>query len=437
MRCTYKLRSNLKILIAIPILFTLFIKLRLDNQSTQIDTDQQSRSSDPPFLAYQPPANDENATQFATNLKEIIKRENKAQYIRNEHFLNSNERAVNLTVLFVQVNRRITYLKELIDSLKNVQGISNTTLIIFSHDYYDDELNKLVADIDFAPTMQIFYPYMLQVYFNKYPGPQWDDCNPDNMTKELAVLAGCANAKSYDSYGHYRSYKVVQIKLHWFWKLNFLFEQIRYLSDKNFDVLLLEEDYFLMPDSLYLIHKLKEKVRSPLDIISLGFFKKQKQETDYKGNGRFFSRAVWHSGFHNTGMVINTAIWNALKGCAAIFCSYDDYNWDWTMQFVGQKCYPPGFNVIYLPASRVLHIGACGTHFKGKACDVSQKSRELNEIIEAQNDFFFPSNPVQQTESKVVIKLTKPNGGWPDPRDHQLCKSFLDNQNDTQVISAS
>jgi hypothetical protein len=51
----------------------------------------------------------------------------------------------------------------------------------------------------------------------------------------------------------------VQIKLHWFWKLNFLFEQIRYLSDKNFDVLLLEEDYFLMPDSLYLIHKLKEK----------------------------------------------------------------------------------------------------------------------------------------------------------------------------------
>ena len=59
-----------------------------------------------------------------------------------------------------------------------------------------------------------------------------------------------------------------------------------------------------------------------------------------------------------------------------------------------------------------VFTGLSGTHFKGKACDVSQKSRELNEIIEAQNDFFFPSNPVQQTESKVVIKLTKPNGGW-------------------------
>ena len=68
---------------------------------------------------------------------------------------------------------------------------------------------------------------------------------------------------------------------------------------------------------------------------------------------------------------------------------------------------------------------------------MSQKAAELNRLIKDQKDFFFPSDLAQQGESKAVIKLVKPNGGWPDPRDHQLCKSFVGNPNDTQVVGAS
>lgn len=82
-------------------------------------------------------------------------------------------------VLLVQVHNRSQYLTELIDSLREVKYI-NESLVIFSHDVEDPNLNTLVRSIDFCATLQIFYPYSIQLYPHEFPGLDPNDC-PENM----------------------------------------------------------------------------------------------------------------------------------------------------------------------------------------------------------------------------------------------------------------
>lgn len=54
-----------------------------------------------------------------------------------------------------QVHTRITYLRHLIVSLAQARDIEKT-LLIFSHDYYDEDINDLVQSIDFCKVMQVY-----------------------------------------------------------------------------------------------------------------------------------------------------------------------------------------------------------------------------------------------------------------------------------------
>jgi len=77
----------------------------------------------------------------------------------------------------------------------------------------------------------------------------------------------------------------------------------------------------------------------------------------------------WISSKHNMGMAFNRVTWNKLRKCAAQFCSYDDYNWDWSLQYIAQTCVPSsrgagiapraesGLITMTMRAPRVFHIG--------------------------------------------------------------------------------
>ena len=81
----------------------------------------------------------------------------------------------------------------------------NETLVIFSHDVYMKEMNEIVEAIDFCAvcltllllkflskdffliiyfvftkTLQIFYPFSIQLYPNKFPGEDPNDCQKIN-----------------------------------------------------------------------------------------------------------------------------------------------------------------------------------------------------------------------------------------------------------------
>ncbi|VDQ16696.1 unnamed protein product [Trichobilharzia regenti] len=75
----------------------------------------------------------------------------------------------------IQVHNRTLELTLLIESLRRVKGIEKA-LVIFSHDFYSDEMNNLIASIRFTRTVQIFYPHSTQIFPNSFPGTDPRDC---------------------------------------------------------------------------------------------------------------------------------------------------------------------------------------------------------------------------------------------------------------------
>ena len=109
-----------------------------------------------------------------------IKLVNKEQNIRNEDIFGA---VTNATVIVaIQCHNRLQYLRQLVISLSQAAGIDKT-LIVFSHDYWDDAINDLVNSVDFAKTMQIFYPFSIQTHPNEFPGESSHDC-PRNAKKD-------------------------------------------------------------------------------------------------------------------------------------------------------------------------------------------------------------------------------------------------------------
>ncbi|XP_076651396.1 alpha-1,6-mannosyl-glycoprotein 2-beta-N-acetylglucosaminyltransferase isoform X1 [Halictus rubicundus] len=142
----------------------------------------------------------------------------------------------------------------------------------------------------------------------------------------------------------------------------------------------------------------------------------------------------WISSKHNMGMAFNRVTWNKLRKCAAQFCSYDDYNWDWSLQHIAQSCVPPskgagvtprtesGLVTMMMRAPRVFHIGECGVHHKKTNCESTAAIAKVQNVLKAAHQHLFPNQltlTVAGTAKKA--KLRKGNGGWGDVRDHRLC----------------
>ncbi|XP_032672720.1 alpha-1,6-mannosyl-glycoprotein 2-beta-N-acetylglucosaminyltransferase isoform X1 [Odontomachus brunneus] len=142
----------------------------------------------------------------------------------------------------------------------------------------------------------------------------------------------------------------------------------------------------------------------------------------------------WISSKHNMGMAFNRVTWNKLRKCAAQFCSYDDYNWDWSLQYIAQTCLPPsrgagiapraesGLITMTMRAPRVFHIGECGVHHKKNNCESTAVIAKVQNVLKAARSHLFPTQltlTIAGTAKKT--KLRKGNGGWGDVRDHQLC----------------
>lgn len=111
-----------------------------------------------------------NDSQLLFNISETqrsIERYNDYQTIINEEVFGPLMN--DSVIIVVQVHMRITYLRHLIVSLAQARDISKT-LLIFSHDFYDEEINQLVQSIDFCRVMQIFYPFSIQTHPNEFPG---------------------------------------------------------------------------------------------------------------------------------------------------------------------------------------------------------------------------------------------------------------------------
>jgi len=97
-------------------------------------------------------------------------------------------------------------------------------------------------------------------------------------------------------------------------KLSYTFDQLNETKNiDNLQVLLLEDDYYLFPDTIYTLRKLTEKASNDYNVISLGFNQRYKYVETYLAELYFISN--WDSAYHNTGMVLNRLQWKMIKNC--------------------------------------------------------------------------------------------------------------------------
>jgi len=410
------------------------------------------------------------------SLKDIqkkIKEANKAQIIHNESLFGpiSND----TIIIVVQVHDRIKYLRHLIKSLSLAAGIDQT-LLIFSHDVWDEQLNYLVRSIDFALVLQIFYPFSLQTHTHTFPGESSRDC-PRDATQHRVISSKCTNSAWPDIHGHYREAKFTQTKHHWWWKANQVFHNLKVSKDFQGYFLFLEEDHYASEDFLHVLKLMidsKNNFGSQVDILCLGtYLRKFNFRANSKQNRRdpmiparemqrhdrrlhamqhaekrslgsprqllwvsdilqsvlnVFNKAEvseWISSKHNMGMAFTRTEWIKMVACSSSFCKYDDYNWDWSLQHVSLNCMQDKLQVMMVKGPRVFHIGECGVHHKKSRCDSDSVIEKLKTIIKTANRYFFPDSlSVSRLNTKRKTKLKKANGGWGDKRDHWLCMNF-------------
>ena len=321
-------------------------------------------------------------------------------------------------IILVQIHDRPENLRHLLTSLKNTRGIANATLVI-SRDYFSDEIDSIIESINFVRYIEIFFPFSMQLYHGAFPGEDPNDC-PRDISKQDARDAKCNNAEHPDMYGHYREVKFVQIKHHWFWKLNMVFSGMRVFQHSASPVLLLEEDYYVVPDIIHCVRKVLEmKISDEYPVISLGNYDKS---PDYYYKGTELQVVPWVSSKHNMGMVLKPSFYEQFLLCTEQFCDFDDYNWDWSLQAVSPNCMQKSLHVISFSATRVYHIGTCGTHTHG-TCDIDAVVQKTLSNFQNSN-LLFPSNlQVSKTDTNRAPTVT-PNGGWGDVRDRTLCKKY-------------
>ncbi|KAL5283248.1 MGAT2 family protein [Megaselia abdita] len=252
--------STAAILSMVPSVFHKFLTSKTRNQTVAVTT-QNGTITDP----YHPP-----------NISEILKfisKYNDLQIVLNEDVFGPLQN--DSVIIVIQVHSRITYLRHLIVSLAQAREISRT-LLIFSHDFYDEDINDLIQSIDFCKVMQIFYPYSIQTHPYDFPGVDPGDC-PRDIKKDQAIVRKCINALHPDLYGHYREAKFTQTKHHWWWKANRVFDQLEITRYHTGLVLFLEEDHYVAEDFLYLLELMQKRALElcpQCNILSLGTYLK-------------------------------------------------------------------------------------------------------------------------------------------------------------------
>ncbi|XP_065071503.1 alpha-1,6-mannosyl-glycoprotein 2-beta-N-acetylglucosaminyltransferase-like [Rhopilema esculentum] len=366
-------------------------------------------------------------------LKKFAEDMNERQIIFNRDEFPNRPR--NGIIVVVQVHKRLEYLVHLLSSLEKAKGVENILLII-SSDWYSDSIMDAVKKIKFCQVLHVFFPFAEQLHTDKYPGTDPNDC-PRDISRDEARAKKCNNAEYPDKYGHYREAKFTMTKHHWWWKANAVFDKLSATKDAKGPVVFLEEDHFVAPDffhSLTLLHKIKQsdgRCHGSCEVLNLGMY--VKVENYFSLSKNQVSLTVWRSYDHNMGMTLYQDGWRKIQECSEIFCTYDDYNWDWTLMHLSIFCLKRPLKVLSIDLPRVFHIGECGMHHQGE-CNTKDIVRKYEELIEANESAFFAKKFVIGNTEDGGAHAGVQNGGWGDKRDHSLCNSFVNKGKEYRII---
>lgn len=323
--------------------------------------------------------------------------------------------AENHIKIVLYVHNRPKYLKLVVDSLSKVQGIDETLLIV-SHDGYFEEMNKIVEGIRFCQVKQIFSPYSPHLFVDSFPGVSPGDC----QDKDDPLLTKCKGKA--DQYGNHRSPRIVSLKHHWWWMMNWVWDGMEETKRHTGHILFIEEDHFIFPNAyrnIQILSVLKQHKCVECYATNLA-----PSDVNYKGEE---SEHLIAEKMGNIGYAFNRTVWRKIHSKAREFCDFDDYNWDITMWAV---VYPSFGTPVYSlrgPRRSAAHFGKCGLHQgtnKGIPCfDNGQATPSIAETDKVLN--INPEWEVYRYEHQGGYQAGfKGWGGWGDDRDHRLCLDF-------------
>ncbi|XP_053315950.1 alpha-1,6-mannosyl-glycoprotein 2-beta-N-acetylglucosaminyltransferase-like [Spea bombifrons] len=314
-------------------------------------------------------------------------------------------------------------LRLLAESLKAAgPGATSRLLLVLSMEKPCPEAAEAMKSIDFCQVLPIYFPYSLSFYPYEFPGADPADC-PRDLPRESAALKGCRNAEHPDSHGHYREAAFTMDKHHWWWKLHFTWERLRDVSGHGGHVVFIEEGSYLLPDWLHMLRLMQAQcLEDGCQLLSLGGTAVLEPSAD----PQHVELSGWVAPKHRSAVAMPREVYYQLMGCLAEFCTYDDYNWDWSLQHVSAACLPHPLKVLSTRLPRVLTLPANGACGRAGPCDNTEEaSQALRAQVRELGGRLFPRSlivAVRQQEARNPPQAK--NGGWGDVRDHALCRSY-------------
>ena len=208
-------------------------------------------------------------------------------------------------------------------------------------------------------------------------------------------------------------------------------------------VLLLEEDYALLPDILNTLELLSKNKH---DFVSLGNYVNNlnltAHLTKFPNSSFTFDHSYFSSSENNMGLTFSSDFIQKILSFGVDFCLYDDYNWDFSLMHLSTEISKPPWLVVSPLLSRVQHLGVktCGTHITDKGateCRVDEIRQQFQNDMKSQNitRSLFPSKMVETSKpKKLVTRRPFRSGGWGDPRDIKLCLSFIEGETNLETL---
>ncbi|KAG7240285.1 hypothetical protein INR49_027096, partial [Caranx melampygus] len=133
---------------------------------------------------------------------------------------------------------------------------------------------------------------------------------------------------------------------------------------------------------------LKREQCTDCDILSLGSY----SHIGYSSKANKVEVKAWKSTEHNMGMALSRETYQKLIQCTDTFCTYDDYNWDWSLQHLTVSCLPSYWKVMVSEAPRIFHAGDCGMHHKKSSCSPISQKTKIENILQSSGNQLFPKN---------------------------------------------
>jgi len=300
------------------------------------------------------------------------------------------------------VHKRVNYFKRAIDSLRRSDFPRSRVPLIVSHDGHVPEMMSFVEGLkDEFNIVQLFHPFACFDHPDSFPGAD----------KSLNVnYAG-------DVYGNPRSDWATCAKHHWTWMMRMVWNMDLGVHGGVDAMFFMEEDYVVAPNIYDTVvtglnlAKDTEFFGITVDITNGGVEKEETEEGWVEGNFRTGPMAIWRK------------TWEKIRSARDFFCTYDEYNWDWTLVKMIRGGLVP-HRILSPSVKRVQHIGADGMHVNHNAKDALNKL--MGESAGADIRFKqFHGEAVVPRKNRQVNGKIKPNGGWGHPKDHSHCLEVL------------